>query len=50
MVVTAEVDTSSLLDTFDLHPYDNFLPVERYETQYKAAKDSIHSKKVCNAQ
>ena len=46
MVVTSEVDTSSLLDTFDLHPYDNFLSVERYESQYKMASESVHSKKV----
>jgi len=46
MVLTSEVDTGSLLGTFDLHPYDNFLTVEKYESQYNEAKESVRAKKV----
>ena len=28
IVLTSDVDTGSLTETFDLHPYDNFLPPE----------------------
>ena len=47
MVITSEVDTSSLIGTFDLHPYDNFLSMEKYESQYNQARESMHEKKVC---
>ena len=46
MVVTSEVETSSLADVFDLHPFDNFLPVDVYEAQQEAAKDSLQKLKV----
>lgn len=46
MVITSEVDTSALLDTFDLHPYDNFLPAEEYDKQYEQARESMRTKKV----
>lgn len=46
MVQTSEVETTALMDTFDLHPYDNFLPVEVYEEQWQQAKDNVYQKKV----
>ena len=47
MVVTSEVETSSLLGTFDLHPYDNFLPSEVYNQQYSEAVEVAKQNKVC---
>ena len=46
MVVTSEVDTSSLLDHFDLGPYDNFLPPEVYDQEYKMAREAVRERKV----
>jgi hypothetical protein len=47
MVLTSEVDVSSLSDVFDLHPYDNFLEQQVYEAQHRQAADSVRTKKVC---
>lgn len=46
VVITSEVDTDSLAETFDLHPYDNFLPADVYEEQYAAAREAVRSQKV----
>ena len=46
MVLTSEVETSGLLGSFDLHPFDNFLPIETYESQYRQARKRMHARKV----
>ncbi len=46
VVVTTDVDTDSLAETFDLHPYDNFLPADVYEEQYAAAREAVHAQKM----
>lgn len=46
MVLTSEVDPGVLLEAFDLHPYDNFLPEEEYERQSAEARESVRVKKV----
>lgn len=46
IVLTSEVETAGLLGSFDLHPFDNFLPIETYESQYNQAKKSVHGKKL----
>lgn len=46
ILMTSDVDTGSLSETFDLHPYDNFLPSEVYAEQYEAAKASIRGQKM----
>eukprot|EP00798_Chlamydomonas_sp_ICE-L_P016739 gene16739-23010_t len=49
MVLTAEVETSTLSDAFDLHPYDNFLPVKEYERRQEAATLSLMEVKMGEA-
>jgi hypothetical protein len=47
-VITTEVDTNNLLGNFDLHPFDNFLPIDMYNAQYQEAKERVHAAKVVN--
>ncbi len=46
MVLTSDVDISSLTDAFDLHPYDCFLPSDVYDAYADKARDSVRLKKV----
>lgn len=46
MVVTADVQTAGIMDAFDLHPYDNFLPAKVYAQQYQDASDVVKERKV----
>lgn len=46
MVLTSEVNTSVLLESFDLHPFDNFLPEGTYDFQYSAARATVLERKV----
>ncbi|MEW5303374.1 MAG: hypothetical protein WDW36_006075 [Sanguina aurantia] len=46
MVVTADVQTAGIMDAFDLHPYDNFLPPEVYAQQYQDASDVVKERKL----
>ena len=41
-----QVDTSPLMDAFDLHPYDNLLPQEEYERLSGLAHNTVRTKKV----
>jgi hypothetical protein len=47
IVLTSEVDISSLTDVFDLHPFDNFLEEDVYDAQMDQARESLRVKKVC---
>ncbi|MEW5309849.1 MAG: hypothetical protein WDW38_001700 [Sanguina aurantia] len=46
MVVTADVQTAGIMDAFDLHPYDNFLPPKVYAQQYQDASDVVKERKL----
>ncbi|GAX75485.1 hypothetical protein CEUSTIGMA_g2928.t1 [Chlamydomonas eustigma] len=46
MVITSEVDTNNLLGAFDLHPFDNFIPMDMYDAQYQEAKERVHAAKL----
>ncbi|GLC35782.1 Cilia- and flagella-associated protein 61 [Pleodorina starrii] len=46
IVMTSDVDTGNLAETFDLHPYDNFLPPEVYEQQYEEARGAVRERKL----
>ncbi|GIL72909.1 hypothetical protein Vretifemale_3052 [Volvox reticuliferus] len=46
IVMTSDVDTGNLAETFDLHPFDNFLPPEMYEQQYEEARTVVRERKL----
>ncbi|GLI68959.1 hypothetical protein VaNZ11_013487, partial [Volvox africanus] len=46
IVMTSDVDTGNLAETFDLHPFDNFLPPEIYEQQYEEARTVVRERKL----
>ncbi|EFJ42895.1 hypothetical protein VOLCADRAFT_107000 [Volvox carteri f. nagariensis] len=48
IVITSDVDTGNLAETFDLHPFDNFLPVEVYEKQYEEARLVVRERKLAH--
>jgi hypothetical protein len=46
MVVSTDVDVSSLQEAFDLQTYDGFLPADVYEGLQSAARETIAMRKV----